>query len=49
MMNALGLAVLEEAEGGIIYLTRDAMSFADFFEKDGSGSRLEEKAGKGTP
>ncbi len=46
MMNALGLAVLEEAEGGIIYLTRDAMSFADFFEKDGSGSRLEEKAGK---
>ena len=46
MMNALGLAVLEEAEGGIIYLTRDAMSFADFFEKDESGSRLEEKAGK---
>ena len=44
MMNILGLVLLEEKEGGILYMTQEAVEFASRLMEGENGKRLEKKA-----
>ena len=44
MMNILGLVLLEEKEGGILYMTQEAVEFASRLMEGENGKQLEKKA-----
>ena len=46
MMDALGIILLEERDGGILYLTKDAVTFASYFMEKERKAGLEKRAEK---